>query len=89
MPLNLPGMTTTVTGLTYSPRDRVYIYNAFFEGNTSAIYAIDAAAKTCTKLYDCNSGEEFIYLVCTTENAEPEAPVRPRVRRNLIYGCFA
>lgn len=77
MPLNLPGMTTTVTGLTYSPRDRVYIYNAFFEGNTSAIYAIDAAAKTCTKLYDCNSGEEFIYLVCTTENAEPEAPVRP------------
>lgn len=77
MSLNLPGTTKTVTGLTYSPKDRVYVYNAFFEDNTSAIYAIDAAAKTCTKLYDCTSGEEFIYLVCTAENAEPDAPARP------------
>ena len=77
MPLNISGLNSTVTGLTYSPRDGVYVYNAYFQDGTSAIYAIDATAKTCTKLYDCTSGEEYVYFVCTAENAESEAPARP------------
>lgn len=77
MSLNIPNLSSTITGLTYSPKDQVYIYNAYFKDNNSAIYSIDKDAKTCTKLYDCRSGEEFVYFVCTAENAESDAPARP------------
>ncbi len=77
MPVNIPNISATVTGITYSPKDKAYILNAYLTDGSSAIYAIDADAKTCTKLYDCQYGEEFIYFVCTAENASDMAPARP------------
>lgn len=76
MPLNIPEFVPTVTGLVYSPRDNAYIYNAYLNDRKSAMYAIDPEAKTCTKLYDNLSGEEYTYLVCTADNASAEAPAR-------------
>lgn len=77
MPLNIRNMSSTVTGLTYSPKDDAYILNVYYEDRNSAMYSIDINAKSCTKLYDLQYGEEFIYLVCTAENAAAEAPSRP------------
>lgn len=76
MPLNIRDFVPTVTGLVYSPRDNAYIYNAYLDGRKSAMYAIDPDAKTCTKLYDNLSGEEYTYMVCTADNASEEAPAR-------------
>ena len=45
MSLNIPNLSSTITGLTYSPKDQVYIYNAYFKDNNSAIYSIDKDAK--------------------------------------------
>lgn len=87
MTLNIPKLSSTVTGLTYSPRDNLYIYNAYLQDGNSAIYAIDADAKTCTKLYDCQYGEEYIYFVCTTENASADAPTRPTFDSAVFEGA--
>lgn len=72
--LNVANFSSTVTGLVYSPKDRKYIWNAYLKDNTSRMYAIDPVAKTATRLYNCASGEEFIYMVCPDDNVTPGAP---------------
>lgn len=74
--LNIPNLSSTVTGMVYSPKDDAYIFNAYFKDRSSAIYSIDAKAKTCTKLYDCTSGEEYIFMVCTADNVDSDAPAK-------------
>jgi len=74
MHLDIPNLSSTVTGIVYSPTDDAYIFNAYMKGNTSAMYSIDAGRKTCTKLYDCTSGEEYMFMVCTVDNVSPDAP---------------
>lgn len=75
--LNVANFSSTVTGLVYSPKDGKYIWNAYFKGNSSAIYEIDPAAKKATKLRNCPAGEEYIYMVCPDDNVLPTAPASP------------
>ncbi len=71
------GSKSTLTGLVYSPSHEAYIWNAYFEGDKSAFYAIKPEEKSVTKLYDCPAGEEYIYMVCTELNVQPTAPATP------------
>lgn len=77
MDLGIRGFSAAITGLTYSPRDHAYIYNAYMEDRSSAMYAIDPIAKTCTKIYDNLGGEEYTFLLCTRDNVEDDAPATP------------
>ncbi len=74
--LNIPDLSSTVSGLVYSPKDEAYIFNAYLKDRSSAMYSIDANAKTCTKLYDCTSGEEYMFMVCTADNVDSDAPAK-------------
>ncbi len=75
--LNIPGLRSTVTGLVYSPKDKAYIFNAYLEDGSAEMYAIDPQAQTATKIYSCPFGQEYIFMVCTDENADQEAPTKP------------
>lgn len=77
--LPLDGVRNTVTGIVYSPKDGKYIWNAYMQDGSSAMYAIDAGAKSATKLYDCANGEEYIYMVTTDDNVDSEAPAKPTI----------
>ena len=74
--LNIPDLSSTISGLVYSPKDEAYIFNAYLKDRSSAMYSIDANAKTCTKLYDCTSGEEYMFMVCTADNVDSDAPAK-------------
>lgn len=75
--LNLPGLTGTVTGIVYDPTSCTYVWNAYFEDGTSAMYSIDPVAKKCEKLMDCGNGEEYIFMYTSDANALPGAPASP------------
>lgn len=77
MDLGIKGFSAAITGLTYSPRDKAYIYNAYLEDRSSAMYSIDPIAKTCTKIYDNLGGEEYTFMICTRDNVEDDAPAIP------------
>lgn len=75
--LGIADYRATVTGITYSPKDGKYIWNAYLKDGSSAMYAIDPEEQTATKLYDCPYGEEYIYMVCSDDNTLPTAPAKP------------
>lgn len=77
--LGIPNLSSTVSGLVYSPIDGKYIYNAYLKDQNSAMYAIDWANEECLPLYNCLSGEEYMFMVTTDENAAPSAPQKPNV----------
>ena len=71
--INIPNLRDAVTGIVYNPSDKTYIWNAYFNDNSSAFYKIDPQSKTTSQLSKCNSGEEYIFMV-STETAAPTAP---------------
>lgn len=85
--LNIQDLSTTITGITYSPKDGKYIWNAYLADGTSAIYSIDAEAKTATKLHDCPYGEEYIFMVCADDNVNASAPAKPVLDGNTFEGA--
>lgn len=75
--LGVADFRRAVTGMAYSPKDGKYIWNAYLTDGSSKMCAIDPSAKTLTDLYDCTSGEEYIYMVCPDQNVMPGAPSAP------------
>ncbi len=87
MALSIPQLSSSVTGLVYSPTDNAYIYNAYLQDGSSVMYSIDPKEKTCTKLYNNTSGEEYIYMVCTNDNVDSAAPARPVYKSANFVGA--
>lgn len=85
--LGIADYRATVTGIVYSPKDDKYIWNLYKKDGSAAMYAIDAEAKTATKLYDCPAGEEYIYMVCSDVNAAPTAPAMPTLNSYTFTGA--
>lgn len=75
--LAIKDLSSTSTGLVYSPKDKCYIFNAYKTDGSSAMYAIYPETREVKLLYGCPYGEEYIYMVCSDDNAAPAAPARP------------
>lgn len=67
-------LQNAVTGIVYNPDENNYTWNVFFSTGKSAMYCIDPIGETATKISDCASSEEYIFMVNTRENAAPAAP---------------
>ena len=72
--LDIPNLSSTLAGIAYSPKDDAYIFNAYLKDGNSAFYRIDPKDNSCEKMYDTESGEEYIYMVCADPNALPTSP---------------
>lgn len=73
-PLNVGEISTYISGLAYNPMTKNYVWNACFADGSTAMYEIDPVAKTATKIGNLGGGEEFIFMVNTTDNVESAAP---------------
>ncbi len=74
--LGITNLSTTLSGIVYSASEKAYIFNAYLKNNSSAMYSIDPVAKKATKLMNCSSGQEYIFMVTTEVNADSDAPAK-------------
>lgn len=74
--LGITNLKSTISGIVYSASEKAYIFNAYMKNNSSAMYSIDPVAKKATKLMNCSSGQEYIFMVTTEVNADSDAPAK-------------
>lgn len=66
-----------ITGLVYSPSEKLFYWNVNYADDTAALFTISVADGKFTKVCDYESCEEFMYMVTPERPVIADAPAMP------------
>lgn len=67
-----------ITGLTYSPSDNRYYWNANYGDGKSGLFAFSLEDRSVEKIFDYGQCEQFGFMICPDEVMDPDSPAAPK-----------
>lgn len=70
---------TLYCGLCYAPKEGIFYWNPQFGDGSSAIYTLDPANATMTRVMTCPNSEQYVFFVSPDRRVTPLTPENPTI----------
>lgn len=83
-----PNIAGWESGMTYSPRDKAFIWNRQANTFENWLYKIDATTLKWSKICELDWADQYTVMACTDTDGDDQGPVAPEaVSRNFANGA--